>query len=130
MRMGAKRIVPAILISVFFFHGWLQLPNGYDFREALNAEGSTSSVFIVGPHHHSSKATFPLFENNRILIANGVGDLFFLHHGRYFLCFTCNEFDYIPKLSQSDNLSAEVVIFDKVTGIYRLRAPPALSTFS
>jgi len=128
--MRAKRIVPAILISVFFFHGWLQLPHENDFREALNAGNSASSVFIVGPHHHSSKAAFPLFENNRTLIITGVGDLFFLHHGRYFLCFTCNEFDYIPKLSQSDNLSAEVVICDKVTGIYRLRAPPALSAFS
>ena len=129
--MGAKRIVPAILISAFFFHGWLQSPHENDFRESLNARDSASSVFIVGPHHHNSNASFPRFDHIEVVNNPGRGDLFLLHHDRFFLCFTCTGLDYIPKLSPSDNFCNEVVISDSFTGFYQLRAPPhALSTFS
>lgn len=107
-----------------FFTGWLQFHHGHDAVDYLNLGGSPSRVVVVGPHCHSSRANFPLFENHKIIIKHRVDCLLCTFSDWLFLRFPCNGLVCILKVQKTDKLPAEFVFYKNASITYRLRAPP------
>lgn len=115
-----------LLLSFYFlfFTGWLQFHHGHDAVDYLNPENSASRVVMVGPHCHSSRANFPLFENHKIIIKHRMDCLLCTFSDWLFLRSPCNGLACILKVQKTDKLHAEFVLYKNASIIYRLRAPP------
>ncbi len=121
-----KTAVLNFFLSLYFlyFTGWLQFHHGHDAVDYLNLGDSASRVVVVGPHCHSSKATFPLFENHKIITRPRIDCLLCTFNDWLFLRSPGNVINSILKFYKSDKLPFESVSHKPASSNYRLRAPP------